>query len=149
MPTDIMEISTDGQICYGVLLEEGIALPWDSEYGGKIEVWWLFEALEFKAVDEEQWLIKMGTRRLIKMGTRPACPVNIINASCKSQPVWIIAIPDSMLKAKRGYPHGFYPMELAEKAPLRWNVVLSGFCEEYDIKFRGVPRWYLSSYWCQ
>ncbi len=147
MPTDIMEISTDGPICSGVGLEDGIVLPWDLEYGGNIESWWLFEVTGFKPIstNEDQYL----RERDEFVTSHQMLLVDIVNVSCKSHPVWIVAIPDSILKAKRGYPHGFNPMELAEKAPLRWNVVLSGFCEEYDIKFRGVPRWYLSSYWSQ
>ena len=37
-----MGVSTDGQICYGILLAEGIELPWnDEKYDDGIYDWWL------------------------------------------------------------------------------------------------------------
>jgi len=42
-----MGVSTDGQICYGICVDE-IELPWDESYDGDIESWWTFEVLGFK-----------------------------------------------------------------------------------------------------
>lgn len=44
-----MGVSTDGQICYGILFEEGVEFPWDDErFDGDMDDWWLFEVLKFR-----------------------------------------------------------------------------------------------------
>lgn len=44
-----MSVSTDGQICYGILLDEDAELPWKTEgYGYGIENWWIYGVHEFK-----------------------------------------------------------------------------------------------------
>lgn len=72
--------------------------------------------------------------------------IHLVNVCSRDNPIWLVAIADSYLVAHRGYPKIFNPIELAEKAILKWNIILMDFCAEHNILFAGVPQWYLSSF---
>lgn len=143
-----MGVSTDGQISYGLLLTEDQELPWDEEpYEGDIEEWWCYEVLGFtpSTSDEEIEVIIEEEEAFIKRNGK--IPISLVNACSGDYPTWIIAIPESILTASRGFPQIFNPMTLAENAPLKWNGILTNFCKHHGVKYTGVPQWYLSSYW--
>lgn len=41
-----MGISTDGEICYGIIFEDGYEFPWDIDHEGDPEMWWISEILK-------------------------------------------------------------------------------------------------------
>lgn len=158
-----MSISTDGQICYGILLEEDITFPWqDESYGGLIEDWYCYGVLGFKHPFElldshgdyidgikpsEERLTQYFQEKRDFLKKHPPLPVAMVNVCSWNNPVWIIAISESVIEANRGDPTVFRPMDLAENAPLKWNLTLTDFCKTHKIPFEGYPQWYLSSYW--
>ena len=118
-----MGISTDGQICFGVLFEEGYEFPWDcEEYAYDIYIWW---------------------DKIAESGSLPAIPVNY--CSC-DYPMYILAIPKTLFIANRGYPVKFNPKEL-EVSQDEVNNLLD-FCKKYGLEFIDGPAWFLSSNWC-
>ena len=44
-----MGVSTNAQLCFGVLFDEDTEFPWDTEdYAGDIEEWWLTEVCGYQ-----------------------------------------------------------------------------------------------------
>ncbi len=152
----------DGQICYGLLLDEGVKLPWDGNLQGDIMRWWCYVALDFvpsvELFDNQGHYLDDSIPSIVEieryfeerdsfLASHQSLPVEMLNVQCTRDPIWILAIPDSIIKSDWGYPETFNPMDLAKKAPLVWNKILTDFCVAYDIEYRGIPQWYLSSYW--
>lgn len=155
-----MGISTDGQICYGVIFEEGYEFPWDcKEYEYDIEVWWLKTVIKFKPSIE---LYDENGNYLNGLEPTPAefskyynerrvafeknqLPVKLVNYCSSEYPVYILAVPNTYFVANRGYPTNFEP-ELLQVAPHE-RQALTDFCEQFSLEYSGAPAWYLSSYY--
>jgi len=156
-----MTTYTDGQICYGVLLEEGVELPWESdEHDGDIERWWRYDVLGYENPFEmftpegawiggEPWPEEKteqyyGERKDFDRAN-PPLPVELVNYCSGNFPMLVLAIPASRYTASRGYPEKFEPSKLlVDEGEVKR---LLDFCKEYNIKFAEEPAWYLSSYW--
>ncbi len=148
-----MAPSTNGQLCFGILLEEETELPWDDDkYDHCVTEWWRdtngfpeykeesFEDGEWRGEDFDEWL----KRRRAFDATCP-CPVELVNCCSDSYEMWIVAVPRTCKSACRGYPEEFDPAELTvtpEEA-----ATLVAFCETHKIEYQGNPQWLLSSYW--
>lgn len=157
-----MGVSTDGQICYGILLEEDQELPWDSgQWDGNIEEWWLYAIQGYKnpfelytakgnyiglKPSEEKINQYYAAQREFKKQC-PALPVEPINCCSCDFPIYILAIPSSCRSASRGYPEAFKPRDLDVSDDEDEIHALLAFCEEHGIDGDG-PRWWLSSFWC-
>jgi len=156
-----MGTSTDGQICYGVLIEEGTLLPWDNdEYDGDIEDWWIYGVLGFKHSFEiydkdgnfidgvqpsQEKLDAYYSERRKFEEQNEKLPVELVNCCSGDYPMWIIALPRTIINAKRGYPESFNPAQL--KISNKEKELLFAFCKKFKIEMTDVPRWWLSSYW--
>ena len=129
-----MSVRTDAEICYGILLEEGIELPWDEEYEGDVWAWW----------------------DRVKDNPEHKIPFELINCCSLGFPIYILAIPGTVIEARRGYPtiidppYHFSPFNSDNDANKQDTVDLIEFCKKYkipidyeNIKF----RWWLSSFW--
>lgn len=144
--------STDGQICYGVMLgsEEDIALPWDGY--DDVDDWWLYEVLKFKhsfelfddngewinGVEPPQKLIdEYFAERRVFVESNPKPPVVLVNGCSSSYPVWIAAVPASCQRANRGYPKKFDPDKLVINDKDR--LALIEFCDEYELEYDDDP----------
>lgn len=153
-----MSTHTDGQLCFGVLCEEDAEFAWD-EYED-IDEWWTFDILgfnySFELFDSKgDWLggkeapksevdRYFGEKREFEKG-HTKLPIVLVNYCSLEVPMYLIALPESLRHAARGYP---------EKIELSGLVVeptriaeLVRFCVQYNIPYEGVPQWYLSSYW--
>ena len=116
-----MGVSTDGQISFGILLDEGVETPWDDEkYAFDIEKWW---------VD------KFPQEKL---------PVTLVNCCSSDYPIWIVSVPSSVMRCRRGYPVDFDHERLL--VTTKDVSQLQDFCEIY-LNTDKKPKWYLSSYW--
>jgi len=145
-----MSISTNGQICFGVIVDE---LPWEDE---DIESWWLdVQGYEpsFKLYESGEYVdgvkppddkIEEYFAHKFDFQERHPLPVVLINYCSGDCPMYILAVPSSVRSAHRGYPEPFDPVELK----VEQNEVdkLLQFCDDHGIE-RGWPRWWLSSYW--
>lgn len=160
-----VSVSTDGQICFGVMLgEEGdVELPWidDAEtWDNDPEEWWTKEVLGFKhsfeVFDERGEYLKGFTRKDPRVDkyfdeefqfkkTAPKMPFELVNCCSGDYPMWILAIPSTTMSASRGYPVKFDPAKLVVN-PIELSQLLE-FCEKYGIEYDGDPKWWLSSYY--
>lgn len=108
-----MGISTDGEVCYGWLLGE---VEFDEEDTplGDFEEWWYFthhpfsmkspfDGMSVADVDFESPEVRdyYQGRDAHKKGC-PAPPIVLVNACSHDYPVYIAAIPGTVLTARRG-----------------------------------------------
>jgi hypothetical protein len=145
-----MGVSTDGQICFGILLNE--ETPWEvvDDDGEKIyediEDWWLeikgFNPPVSYAENWEQWYeYKKNFKK------ENPLPVTLVNACSGEYPLWILAISVTLIEANRGCPVAFDPAEELITWPNNVKI-LTDFCQEHEINIGDeTPKWWLSSYW--
>ncbi len=150
-----MSTSTDGQICFGVAFEEDFEFPW----GDDIEAWWKdvnnYVNPEFNPFTEEGDYkpgINNSDPRIQKHWTHQRqwekdnpMPVDLINYCSGECPMFIIAVPQTVITANRGYPVTVDP-ELFLLNEAIYKQQLLDFFNKYDIK-SAEPKWLLSSYW--
>ncbi len=152
--------STNGQICYGVFVGDA-ELPWE-EYD--LDAWWrkengyqspyniyddtgeyLPDVAAMPELEREEYIDKHFAHGRAWDKANP-CPVELINACCSEEPVWILAVPGSEMTACRGYPEKFSPLDLTVSDTEVEKLVQ--FCEKIGL----IPiedtnmGWYLSSY---
>jgi hypothetical protein len=156
-----MSVSTDGQICFGVILDEEEEYPWQiKEYDDDIDDWWIFDVLGFshsfemftpqgewiggKEWPEEKRDQHYQEKRDFEQAN-PKLPVVLVNYCSGDYPMWILAIPETCNSARRGYPEKFNPSDLIVTDEQKQKLI--EFCQKYGVKYQGNPEWYLSSYW--
>jgi len=153
-----MTVSTDGQICYGIRIPEGAALPWE-KWDNDIENWWLFGVCGYRnpfelyndrgeyldGVRPPQETIERyyATRRAFQ--TDYPMPVTLVNCCSHEYPIYIVAIPRTVISAHRGDPQEIHPRGLTITEHER--DLLIRFCKDHGIETIGHPTWWLSSLW--
>lgn len=152
-----MGVSTNGQICFGIAFEEGTEFPWHSD--GIIEDWWVYKVHNFKHSkdlydSEGEYLngVKPSDAEVTKyyaeyrafLEAHPI-PVKEVNYCSGDYPMWILAVPDSVLSCGRGDPTTFSPSSLSVTEEEKAALVL--FCDLYEIETTNEPDWLLTSYW--
>ena len=157
-----MGVSTNGQICYGILFEEDTEFPWEG-HDGDIEDWWLTKVLGFKHsfeiyTEEGEYIGgKEPDKSVIDKyyfekkkfeDSHPKVPVTLVNVCSCENPQYILAIPSTVKTARRGYPERFQPSLLTAHLTIEQIDALTEFCETHKIEYEGEPGWYLSSEWC-
>lgn len=156
-----MTVSTNGQICYGVVIPEEDVLPWDLDgFDGDIGHWWLHSVLGFQHSFEmftpqgnwiggEKWPQDKideyyGEQRDFAEQS-PKLPVELVNFCSYDYPIYVLAIPETCKSARRGYPERFVPTKLVFTDEQKEDLL--EFCKTYEIEFEDGPAWYLSSFW--
>lgn len=145
--------STDGEISFGYIFEEGFEFPWD-QYDD-IEDWWRDVngfAPTFYPYNEEGGH-KPGVtkdqidayfdekREWVKNNSFPVQLVNYCSGEC---PMYILAVPGSVLTANRGYPKVITEMTVTNEQ----KAALLDFCVKYEIDLEEQePLWRVSSCW--
>ena len=154
-----MGVSTDGQLCFGYLFEEGFEFPWDDEqFEDGYEDWWKHingyeNPHEDPFTDDGEW--KEGFSRDCpkteiyydykrKWESNNPFPVEIINYCSYDCPMYIIAIPETCKSNRRGYPVEVDPATLVVPEQLQR---FKDWFEEHNIETEGEPKWWLSSFW--
>lgn len=153
-----MGVSTNGQICFGILLEEGVTLPWADDDGERyIDDWWRDQCgyVPTKQLyDEDGKHLPGVTKQDVddfykhrrEFDAAHPCPVVMVNVCSGDCPVYIIAIPDTVKSARRGYPE-----KIDRDADFALNPklvqLLEEFVDKHEIEYEDGPHWYLSSYW--
>jgi hypothetical protein len=154
-----MGVSTDGQICFGNVYEEGFEFPWDAEpFDGDYEEWWRKERgfqHSFEIYDEEgEYLngvrpapesIDAYHKEQLDFDTANPFPLELVNYCSGDYPMWILAVPSSCRSNNRGYAERFNPSELVVTD--EEVKVLHDFCVKYDLIPEEDAGWYLTSYW--
>lgn len=158
-----MGVSTDGQISFGILFDEGYVFPWDindsGEFDDDIKVWWRrkqgfrhsFEIytpeggyIDGKRPSEERITAYYKERDDFN-DAHPLPAVELVNCCSRDCPMYILAIAGSVGACSRGYPQRFQPADL-QVTPDQVRELLE-FCKAHGIKYEDDPAWYLSSYW--
>lgn len=153
-----MGVSTNGQICYGVLLEDGAELPWEQEEGGQdIDDWWRNQTGyvpskpvydgdgdRLQGITQDDIEAYYAERR--KWDEAHPCPVEMVNVCSGDCPIYIVAIPSTVKSARRGYPEKIDVQADFALDP-KLEIELCEFCVKYGIEYEDSPAWYLSSLW--
>lgn len=152
-----MSVSTDGQICYGVLLDDSAEYPW-AEYDDFEEWWYVASGFvpSFYPYDEDGKELPQATDELIEdyweerrnWSKEHRCPVELVNYCSADYPMYMLAVSDSVVEAHRGNPVRLDPDVLLDEERVGdWGALLSSFCRKYSVPYSLPPQWYLSSYW--
>lgn len=150
-----MGTSTNGQIAYGVLLEEDAILPWESDNGTDIDDWWLGECGFIPKcqpfTEEGEYAEGFGDndprikeyfkdrREFLK--SHPM-PFDLVNVCSGEYPIYMLAVPNTLLLANRGYPEKIDLNKLSQAIDTN---ELTAFLNKYEIDFGAGFSWYLSS----
>lgn len=166
-----MGVSTDGQICFGILFEEGYGFSsWmksvekedednededeEVEYSdpeeGLIARWDVEHGWEaFKGSNYASLSDGAKYKLRAKFREEHPFPFRLLNVCTDRDPVYILAIKETYQFASRGYPE-ILPRELSsEEQVQKWTEELYDFCVKMKINSRDYkgPAWFLSSYW--
>lgn len=157
-----MGVSTNGQICFGILFPEEFEFPWGNTEKDNIDTWWIEKVHNYKPpfdlYDKKGAPIGNPTRertgewwehRSAFEKAHPL-PVKLVNYCSLSVPQYIVACPSTIKFCLRGYPAPFLPSDL--QAEPKEIMALGKFIREYlkvvlDQKDSPEPKWWLSSYW--
>jgi hypothetical protein len=143
-----MSTSTDGQLCYGLTFEEDYEFPWD---GMDLDEWWRdIEGCPVESPYAEGGDYKPGItindyfEQRRRWDDDNPLPIELVNCCSGDCPIWILAIPASVMFCRRGYPLAFDRVDLT----VTYEDVqkLLGFCKRFDIEVTEL-KWLLSSYW--
>jgi hypothetical protein len=155
--------STNGEISFGIMFEEGYEFPWDAEeWDGDVKDWWIRSVCgytdPFDMYDENGNYIDgiepKGSREheywdsYSKFSKEHPIPVELVNYCRGDCEMYILAVPGSAKTANRGFPVVFSPSDLTV-TPEQASALID-LCEKYcnsDDAPKFEPRWYLSSYW--
>jgi hypothetical protein len=150
-----MSTSTDGQLSYGVLFDQGFRFPWDTKDGhGSLNDWWL-EVKGFKPTyypyteegdhkeDATELLISEYYNQKAAWKKATPLPVFLINYCSCDYPMYILA--SKHIECSRGYPEEINIDFLQDTQEAHAKLIQ--FLEEFGIEHEDKPRWLLSSYW--
>lgn len=152
-----MGVSTDAQICYGILLEEyDERLP--KYMVNDIDTWWYEEILgytpPFEIYDEngrkpEYENNKEAVTEYFKhrrdFEAEHPLPFELVNYCHSEVPMYIVAMTGSLVTAHRGHPRELSPTLMALKNDNEQRFLDA--VEKYLPEVTEKPTWWLSSYW--
>lgn len=144
-----MGVSTDGQLCCGIVFEEDFEFPWG---GMELDEWWRevndcpIESPYDGYGDYKPGVTDSGDYwdRIYSWDKENPFPFELVNYCSGDCPAWILAIPSSVRSCSRGDPLEFNPTDLIITSEEVRRLL--NFCMRFDIKWFE-PTWYLSSYW--
>lgn len=130
-----MGVSSDGEISYGIVFEEGYEFPWDVDHDGDPEEWWISKVLQliYKDYAEMHAILKDNP-----------LPFQLVNYCSGEYPMYILAVPGTLKSAYRGSPKSFTLDELQVDEEASKKLI--AFCEEYGLEGESEIGWTLSSY---
>lgn len=160
-----MGVSTDGFICFGLKFDEDVEFPWSEQ--DSLESWWkdvngyqnpfelygsdgnylphvklVGDRFNLRPTDDV-WDAFYGP--MLAWEKANPLPIELVNYCSGDCPMWIIALPDTVTRARRGYPveinDAYVSIEAAKTVPLL------DFCAKYGISGGEGPQWWLGSYW--
>ena len=158
-----MSVSTDGQICFGIVFEEGYEFPWDTyreDGDSDPEDWWRsvngfkpsFEVFDKKGEYLDSVQSPAREKSADDYFNEGRCwdkanpiPFELVNYCSDGCSMYILAMPGSFKRNSRGYPRKISGMDL--HGEVKDAIVFSEFCEKYGLKGEEPAAWYLSSYW--
>lgn len=155
-----MGVSTNGEISFGFMFDEGFEFPWDSEkWDGDVTEWWRgvngYVNPEFDPYDadgnhkpgvsENDPRISAYYAHSREWDNAHPVPVELVNYCSGDCPMYILSISEVGAMARRGYPE---KLDFAKFVVSKEQVdALKKFCADHSIEVEGEPSWWLSSYW--
>jgi len=140
-----MSISTDGQLSFGIALEEDIELPWNNENENDIDDWWVYNVLKFKHSVSDRTVSEYFDEKFKFLKKNPL-PIKLVYHCSYDSPMFILAVIDKSFEASRGYPKEIKPENLTISQ--EEISILNNFVEKFNIEIgEEIPRWWLSSIW--
>lgn len=154
-----MGVSTNAEINYGIVFDEGFEFPWDDDkYDCDIWEWWrdvngykpLFKPYSddggyAPGFSKDDPRIDEYYEHMNKWDEENPIGVKLVNYCSDDCPIYMLAIEKAGILAHRGEPALFVPSELlGAKAMSAW---LTEFCAKWGIETEQEPGWYLTSYW--
>jgi hypothetical protein len=155
-----MGVSTDGQLCFGILFEEGYNFPWDDdEYEGDLEKYWrslkgFVNPVEYPYDENHDYKpgisgfndpkVQAYYNAIFEWGKNNPAPIEIVNYCSGDVPMYIIATKN--ISANRGYPAVIDPDFLNIDYEKEKKIILD-FLSDCGVETEEEPKWYLSSYW--
>lgn len=163
-----MGISSDGQICYGVILKDNQEFPWDRRNDNldgnmyyDFEDWWFKGILGFRNSFElfeldgsfiggkdpgnevkNKYFEEYSTFKAAH-GGKP--PLELVTHCSYDYPMLILAIPGTYFTSARGRPKLIDMEKLSTLVKTEDSEKLLKFCAKFKIEYSGVPSWILSS----
>ena len=158
-----MGTSTDGQLSFGVVFEEGYEFPWDADqYGGDLDEWWqsisgydnphkpFNEHGEWNpGVTRESQVYKDYSayrKKWKEENPNPiGCdgPVELVNYCSDGCPMYLLL--SKHYSAKRGHPENV-DVDTLRNTDEAYQA-LAEFLDRFDIHTEDDPQWWLTSYW--
>lgn len=152
-----MSESTNGQLSFGVVFDEGFEFPWDLTHEGDIDEWWRDirgfvnpiespftpEGQYKPGIDRDSPFISEYFAKRREWGEANPLPVDVVNYCSGDYPLHILATKHMI--ARRGYPERV-DADFFEDTDKSANE-LRAFMSEFGIESDGEIGWWLSSYW--
>ena len=113
-----MTTSTEGILCYGFIINEGVDLPWNTEnYNGNFDSWYYTEVVPFKKPfemnsDTPPPLRKLYFNLYYNFKQENPVPFKLVNYCSWDYPMFILAVVKE--EATKGNPTIINPLELLE-----------------------------------
>jgi len=153
-----MGVNTDGSIMFGVVCPGDAELPWETDEYDYIDEWWAEvkgyvpkwepftkdgEWAEGFDENDPRWDEEYEHKR--EWLAENPVPVSPENYCSQNVPMYVLAVPGTVLTCRRGYPETIDPsLMVVDSEQVR---ALMDFLERYEIESDGIPRWLLTSYW--
>lgn len=152
-----MSQSTNGQIAFGIVYDEGTEFPWSER--DDFDDWWLNDICNFKpsreiwdeagnfinGVRPEQSVINAYFNEKDEFLENHVCLIEPLNVCSYEYPIYALIISSTKITASGGNPTVFEPDTLVVTD--EEIQALKDFCETFNIPY-SEPSWFLSSLWC-
>lgn len=166
-----MSTSTNGQLSYGIIFDEGFEFPWTKDpWDGDERHWWR-DVNGFKNSKEiysngdyiggkrpNESVIDAYYNEQHAWEKANPLPIELVNYCSAEYPMYMLAVPETCKSNSRGDATVFNPAELVVTEEQK--AKLMEFCQkylgeiidefnndEYNDQIVLEPNWYLTSYW--
>ena len=143
-----MGVSTDGEISFGVVFEDGFEFPWrDDDFDYELETWWksINGFTEKYDGDYEAYRAKKD-----KFYAEYPLPVELVNYCSGEYPMYLLAVPGVGTSCSRGNPTDFNPLDLTVTDEQKQALMdfINKYLADAELSEEEIePKWYLTSYW--
>ncbi|MCH9664674.1 MAG: hypothetical protein K0U41_02370 [Gammaproteobacteria bacterium] len=73
-------------------------------------------------------------------------PVTLVKHCCEGYPMYILAVPGTVITANRGYPEEIHP-DTMPSVSAKQRMDLINWSKEHGVTLPDEPKWLLCSYW--
>lgn len=153
-----MGTTTNGQICFGIALIEDYEFPWADTHEDGVEAWWREQCGYKPSIElfDEHGAYLNGVKPTAEAiaayfseqrefdAARPM-PFELVNYCSSECPMYALAVPGTVITARRGYPEKIDPTAFVSDVDADKLSAFMAFCA--DMGIGNDPDWMLTSYW--